>query len=147
MCLWNLSKCKVMHIGSKNKCSFYMMKSYDKDKILLVSKTELENGRAWIISKDLKLFWHEWRERLNLEMPVHGNIYIIIYHALSWICSSCFAWNPYSKDDKEKLEKFQHNATKVSYTLKNIDYQSRCKALNWTTLEKKWTRSDLIQKF
>ena len=38
----NLSKCKVMHIGSKNKCSSYMMRSYDKDEALPISKTELE---------------------------------------------------------------------------------------------------------
>ena len=35
----NLSKCKV--IQSKNKCSSYMMRSYDKDEALPFSKTEL----------------------------------------------------------------------------------------------------------
>ena len=56
-------------------------------------------------------------------------------------------WNPYAKGDIEKLEKIQHKATKVSHTLKNLDYQSRCKELNLTTLEKRRTRGDLIQKF
>ena len=56
-------------------------------------------------------------------------------------------WNPYAKGDIEKLEKIQHRATKVSHTLKNLDYQSRCKELNLRPLEKRRTRGDLIQKF
>ena len=55
--------------------------------------------------------------------------------------------NPYAKFDLEKLEKIQHKATKVLHNLKNLDYQSRCKELNLTTLEKNRTRGCLIQKF
>ena len=38
----NVSKCKVMHIGSKKKYSSYMMRIYDKHEALPISKTELE---------------------------------------------------------------------------------------------------------
>ena len=50
----NLSKCLVMHIESKIKCSSYMMRSNDKDEALSISKTELEKDLGVIISIDLK---------------------------------------------------------------------------------------------
>ena len=50
----NLSKCKGMHIEYKNKCSYYLMKSYFKDEFLPILKTELKKAWGMIISKDFK---------------------------------------------------------------------------------------------
>ena len=52
-------------------------------------------------------------------------------------------WNPILKGDKEKLEKIQHRATKIS----RLNYNQRFQALNLTSLKNMRTRDDQIQKY
>ena len=57
------------------------------------------------------------------------------------------AWNPYHQSDKNKLEKVQNWATKLSHFLKGFNSETRRKLLNLTSLSMRHTRGDLIQKY
>ena len=89
--------------------------------------------------------WDWWRELLNLEMWTLWKSFI--HHNLDLILNLQLCLEPLGKRWYRKAWKFQHRATKLSHALKNLDYQSRCNELNLTTLKKRRTRGDLIQKF
>jgi hypothetical protein len=56
-------------------------------------------------------------------------------------------WNPYLKQDIEKLEKVQRRATKMIWGYKDLSYEERLKRCGLTTLEKRRNRGDLIEAY
>ncbi len=50
-----------------------------------------------------------------------------------------------SKSDSKKLESIQKRTTKLAHDLKSLNYYSRLAALDFTTLETRRIRGDLIQ--
>ena len=57
------------------------------------------------------------------------------------------AWSPYYKKDKEQIERVQHRVTRLSASLRQIDYPERLKRLNLWSLEERRNRADLIELF
>ena len=57
------------------------------------------------------------------------------------------AWNLYSKQDIDRVEKVQRRATKVSHNLKQFSYEKRLELLGLTKLEDRRRRGDCIQKY
>jgi hypothetical protein len=55
-------------------------------------------------------------------------------------------WNPFLKKDIEKLEKFQHAATRMQQ-FKRLSYSQRLCKLKLPTLEARRDRGDLFQMF
>ena len=53
-------------------------------------------------------------------------------------------WNPYLKQDTEKLEKVQRRATKMIQGYRDLSYEERLIRCGLTTLEKRRSGGDLI---
>ncbi len=56
-------------------------------------------------------------------------------------------WSPYLKKDIAAIERTQHRVTRLTSSLRKLDYDSRLKVLNLQTLEQRRQRGDLIQVF
>ena len=56
-------------------------------------------------------------------------------------------WKPYTKKDKEKLEKIQRRYTKMIIGCKGKTYEQRLNKLRLTSLEQRHYRADMIQVF
>ena len=56
-------------------------------------------------------------------------------------------WNPYLKQDMEKLEKVQRKATKMTQGHKDLIYKERLKRCGLTTLWKRRSREGLIEAY
>ena len=56
-------------------------------------------------------------------------------------------WNPYQKQDIEKLEKVQRRATKIITGIRTLTYRERLKRCKLMTLEERRRRYDLIEMF
>jgi hypothetical protein len=56
-------------------------------------------------------------------------------------------WNPYLKKDIGTIEAVQRRASKLVPELKKLSYCQRLDALNWTSLETRRLRGDLIEMF
>ena len=57
------------------------------------------------------------------------------------------AWNPVLIKDIQLLEQVQHRATKLIPEISHVSYHERLKYLNFTTLELRRHRGDLIETF
>ena len=57
------------------------------------------------------------------------------------------SWSPYTKGDKEILEKVQRRALAMVSNLKGKSYEERLAEVNMTTLEKRRERGDLITMY
>ena len=56
-------------------------------------------------------------------------------------------WNPFLKEDIDILEKVQKKATKMIKSCEGLDYKSRLKQTNLTSLEIWAVRADLLEVF
>ena len=56
-------------------------------------------------------------------------------------------WNPYQKQDIEKIEKVQRRATKMIKGMRNLPYRERLRRCKLMTLEERRRRYDLIEMF
>ena len=155
----NLDKCKIMHFGKKNPRINYTMKSYDNEELIQIEKTESERDLGIQVSANLKydaqvsksaskansMLGILKRTFVTRNVDIWKKLYTTYVRPQLEFAVS--AWNPYLKKDISTLEKVQQRATKVSPAIKNLIYENRLQALKLTTLEKRRTRGDLIQKF
>ena len=151
--LFNVGKCKVMHIGNKNP-----MYSYNLDG---------ENLQEVLIERDLGVFVDSSMKpsKQCIEAAKKGNrvlgmirrnfrflgkdIVLRLYKQLvrPHLEYAVQAWNPYFSKDKDILEKVQRRATRMISSLKGVPYDERLRILNLTTLDVRRVRGDLIQVF
>lgn len=150
---FNLSKCKVMHLGYRNKQNIYQMGG-----VPLVEVSE-EKDLGVIISNDLKV-GKQCHKAAKMGNSVLGlisrtfsfkTITIIrtLYKSLvrTHLDYCIQAWRPYLMKDIAVLERVQRRATRMAVECRGRNYQERLKLLNLTTLETRMLRSDLIEVF
>ncbi len=130
---FNIEKCKVLHIGSKNQHAQYLMngtplKSVDKEKDLGV-----------IISNDLKpsLQCGEAVKKANKIVGLIGRsfefksekVILTLYNSLvrPHLEYCVQFWSPYYRKDIEKLERIKRRVTKMIPRLRNKSYEERIK--------------------
>jgi len=56
-------------------------------------------------------------------------------------------WFPILKSECDNIERIQHRATKMVWSIRHLKYESRLKALDLTTVVKRRKRGDLIQMY
>ena len=151
--MFNIEKCKVMHIGNKNvKCQYSMGGQF------LQVVTE-EKDLGVIITDDLKVS-KQCAKAAATANRVLGMIYrtftykdketiLILYKSLvrPHLEYCVQAWRPYLQKDINLLESVQRRATRMIANFSNLAYDERLFRLNLTTLETRRLRGDLIEVF
>src|SRR6266536_1931380 len=151
--LFNLEKCKVIHMETGNVNTEYFM---DGVKIQAV---EDEKDLGVIINKDLKVskqcikaakMGNKILGMINRSFEDKSKSTILrLYKSLVRphldYCSQ--AWNPYLIKDIKMLERVQRRATKMIKECKGMSYEDRLKKTGLTTLETRRIRADLIEVY
>ena len=148
----NPKKCKIMHFGGKS-----LDQEYKMDGILL-EETDLEKDLGVFISNDLswakqveatttKGYQMIGRIRRSFKHLNAQNIKLL-YQSLvrPHLEYAVSVWNPYKKNEIQKMEKVQRYATKMG-SLKHMKYPKRLETLKLTSHQERRRRGDLIQQF
>lgn len=151
--MFNVGKCKVMHLGHGNR----KFKYYMENKELEVVNIEKDLG-VWI-SDDLKVStqcskaYSKASRSLGMisraVMCKTPRILMALYKTLVRphleYCTA--AWSPYYVRDKVLLERIQHRFTRMVPGLRHLEYADRLQRLGLWTLEERRNRSDLLEVF
>ena len=151
--VFNVKKCKSLHIGHKNVNHEYQM---DGETLQTVSE---ETDLGVIISGDLK----PSKQCIAAVKKANMTLGMIKRHIVSRDKNTILrlykglvrpkleyciqAWNPSLIKDIELLEQVQHRATKLIPEISHLSYHERLKYLHLTTLELRRHRGDLIETF
>ena len=154
---FNVSKCKVLHIGNQNPGIPYSMKNDGVVQDILNCEEEKDLG----ITFDKQLTFNSHIDKaINtakrvLSMSKRAFKYLdqsamlTIYKALirPHLEYGNIIWSPKLKKHSIALEKIQRRMTKIIPGLKNKSYQERLKFLNLPSLKHRRRRGDLIETF
>ena len=151
--LFNVDKCKVMHIGKENQNLSYYMDGKQLEDV------NQEKDLGIIITNDLKPSAHctqnytKANRMLGMiartfstrDQHILLSLYKSVVRPHLEYCSP--AWSPYYKKDKDLLEKIQHRFTRMFPELRNLQYSERLNKLGLWTLEERRNRADLIEVY
>lgn len=154
---FNVKKCKVMHVGKKNKRSEHVYTMEDSSGVAQeLLETTLERDLGVLISNDLK--WESQVKaaaaRANRAFGIYKRVFQSRSPRLWQILFKTYirphlefaiqAWSPYLEKEIEVLEKVQRRVTKHIQGLSNLSYEERLKVLGWTSLRVRRERGDVI---
>lgn len=157
---FNLSKCKVMHVGRSNNKStqdYTMQDSTGARHTLEVTSVERDLGV--LISNDLKLrpqveaAASKANQMLGMYKKAFRSRGLYLWKVLfttyirPHLEFAVQAWSPHLLGDIDILERVQQRATKTITSLRRLPYESRLKRLGLTKLVHRRERGDLIQQF
>ena len=154
---FNVSKCKVLHVGKKNPVITYSMKNYGITQNVLKCEEEKDLG----VTFDNELNFNSHIDKaINtakrvLSMSKRAFKYLdkdamlTIYKALirPHLEYGNIIWSPKLKKHSIALEKIQRKMTKLIPGLKDKTYHERMKILNLPSLKHRRRRGDLIETF
>ena len=140
--LFNVIKCKVMHIGHRNSGFRYCMNGTELDTV------DREKDLGIIITRDLKVS-QQCKQAYSKANQMLGalsrtirskdkrillNLYKSVVRPHLEYCTS--SWSPHYVKEKELLEKVQHRFTRMFSDLRKLPYLQRLRELKLWTLEK-----------
>jgi ribonuclease P/MRP protein subunit RPP40 len=151
--LFNVDKCKIMHLGYNNSRAKYEMNGKYLEEV-----TE-ERDLGVIMRSDLKCS-SQCIKAVSTANRVLGmikrtfsvtdkDIILQLYKSLvrPHLEYSVQAWRPHFQKDIDLIEGVQRRATKLISSLKDKTYEERLRLLNLQTLETRRIRGDLIEVF
>lgn len=151
--LFNVEKCKVMHVGFNNSRAHYVMDGEDLQPVT----EELDLGV--IVQDDLKCTKQcvkvvgNANRVLGMIRRTFGNMSVDVVMQLykglvrPRLEYAVQAWRPHLRKDIELIEKVQRRATRMVKGMARKDYEERLRQLKMTTLETRRLRGDLILVF
>jgi hypothetical protein len=150
---FNIEKCKIMHIGSKNKQAKYTIEgkelaSTDEEKDLGVIFTKgfkVANQCAKAAAKGNQILGLINRTITCKKQKVMLKLYKFLVRPHLEYCIQ--VWRPHLVKDIEVLEKVQRRATRMIDECKNRTYEERLKITGLTDLETRRTRADMLEVF
>jgi len=151
--LFNVSKCKFMHIGKTSVQYSYSM----NNKQLELVKEERDLGV--LITSDLKVS-QQCQGACNKALRMlglihrtiefkHPDILLRLYKSLvrPHVEYCVVAWAPYYVKDKEMIERVQRRFTRMIPSIRKLPYEERLAALGLWSLEDRRLRADLIEVY
>ena len=147
---FNVSKCKIMHLGKDNPNNVYTMGG-----IALTETTEERD--LGVLVDDKLIFDKHIREIVNkanrmlgmirrgfdcLDKEVFMNLYPVLVRPLLEYCVQ--VWSPYRQDLIDLIEGVQDRATKLVPAVRKENYEKRLELLGLTKLVERRYRGDLI---
>lgn len=155
--IFNIKKCKTMHIGN-NEASEYFMKDNDK-KVHKITQVEQEKDLGVIFDPKLDFSKHV-HTKVNLANRNLGlinknftfmdkDMFLKLYKALvrPHLEYATVIWSPRYKKESIAVENVQRRATRILRSLKGSSYSERLVQLGLPTLEYRRTRSDVIEVY
>ncbi|XP_051789435.1 uncharacterized protein LOC127529561 [Erpetoichthys calabaricus] len=150
---FNVSKCKVLHIGSKNVTFEYTMGGrkiestpYEKDLGVIVdSKLSTSRQCSEAIKKANRMLGYIARCVEYKSKEVLLNLYNALVRPHLEYCVQFLS--PGYKKDIAALEKVQRRATRLIPGLQGLNYEERLKELSLYSLSKRRLRGDMIEVF
>jgi hypothetical protein len=151
--MFNVEKCKIMHIGRSNMQANYVMNGKSLEKV------EQEKDLGVIVTRDLKVS-NQCIQACNKASMMLGmikrsiaykdpRILVKLYKSLVRphleYCTA--AWSPYYVKDKNLLESIQHRFTRMIPGFAAKSYDVRLRELGLWSLEERRNRADLIETF
>ena len=150
---FNEKKCKVMHIGRRNKMFRYSMNQH------VLDETVEERDLGVMMSSDLKPSVH-CRLAYNRANGILGLIrrtfmyrdpqtLLCLYKTMvrPHLEYAVSAWSPQYKKDNVLLERIQHRFTRMIPGFAGLSYEERLLRLGLWSLEERRNRADLIEVF
>jgi ribonuclease P/MRP protein subunit RPP40 len=150
---FNLDKCTVMHLGSKNpQCEYKMgnniLKKSKQERdlgVIMDSSGKSTEQCIMAVKKANTILGMIKRNIIFKSKDVIVRLYKALVRPKLEYCIQ--AWCPYLKKDINILEKVQKRATKMIEGYKNMCYEDRLSNTGLIKLEKRRARGDLIQVF
>jgi len=151
--LFNVDKCKVMHIGYNNKKAEYVMDGVklervteEKDLGVIFSEDlKWEKQCSGAVSKANKILGMIKRNFVDRSKEIVLPLYKSLVRPHLEYC--CQIWNPYYNKDIKLLEGVQRRATKLIKGMENLQYEERLRHLGLMSLDTRRIRGDLIEVF
>ena len=150
---FNVEKCKVMHIGYKNKHAKYELlgkeiESCQQEKdlgVLITSDLQASKQCIEAEKKAQKILGYIKRQFTTRKKET----ILTLYNALvrPHLEYAVQFWAPSQRKDIERLESVQKRATKLIPSIRHIGYHRRLQHLNLYSLEKRRLRGQLIETF
>jgi len=151
--LFNVSKCKVMHVGRQQEQNSYFM---NKQQLKCV---DMEKDLGVIISNDLKvsrqcqMACSKASKMLGLINRTiefkHRDVLIRLYKSLVRphleFCTP--AWSPHYRKDRDLIEKIQRRFTRMIPNISKLPYDQRLTEVGLWSLEDRRLRADLIEVY
>ena len=147
---FNVSKCKIMHLGyGNNKCEYKLggetlsETTEEKDLgVLIDNNLKFSRHIRGIVSKANRMIGLIKISFECVDSEMFLNLYNSLVRPLLEYCVQ--AWSPNLEKDITLLENVQRRATKIVKDLKNVEYPERLKRLKLIKLEDRRTRGDMI---
>ena len=150
---FNVSKCKVLHVGRRNPNHIYTMNGHN----LEVTEWEKDVGVRFDNTLKPSLQCREASRIANamlnqLTRAFHyrdRNIFVNLYkrYVRVYLEYATPAWNPWQIGDIEMLEKVQRRFVKMISGLISTTYEDRLREIGLATLKARRVRADLLQVF
>ena len=151
--MFNIPKCKIMHVGRNNPCFEYNMSGVkltvveeEKDIGVMVQKNmkpgkhcKKSAGIAGAVLRQLTKNFH-FRDRF-----IFKKLYIQYVRPHLEFASP--AWSPWQRDDIETLEKVQKKAIGMISGLNGRSYKEKCAEIGLNTLEARREKQDLLEAY
>ena len=150
---FNAEKCKVLHLGNKNKKTQYeiggkVIGAVNEEKDLGVIVTD-----NFKVGKQCTKAANKGNQKLGMikrtfackDKKIMIKLYKSIVRPSLDYCVP--AWRPHLRKDIDKLEKVQRRATRMITECKGKGYEERLKSVGLTTLETRRERADMLEVF
>ena len=150
---FNVTKCKVMHVGPKNPGHVYKMTGKE------LEVTEEEKDIGVTVTKDLRPT-QQCRRAARTARGVLSQIQrafhfrdkdtfksLYVQYVRPHVEFAAPAWAPWTVEDKQVLERVQQQAVKMMSGLKGRTYEEKCKEIGLETLEERRKDMDMIQTY
>jgi ribonuclease P/MRP protein subunit RPP40 len=150
---FNVDKCSVIHLGSKNMNFKYKLGNselkssiQERDLGVIVDNSGKWSEQCSVAVKNANSTLGIIRRHFKTRSR---NVIIKLYKSLvrPKLEYCVQAWCPHLKKDIEKIERVQHRATRLVGEFAGLKYDDRLTRAGLTTLEKRRERGDLIQVF
>ena len=150
---FNIDKCKVMHLGSKNPKHVYSMggrnlmdTTTEKDLgVLFDSELEFDQHIRGLVNKANRMLGMIKLGFACMDKQIFMNLYPVLVRPLLEYCVQ--VWSPYKRKHIDLLEGVQRRATKLVPEIRGKSYEERLAFLGLTTLEDRRVRGDMIETY
>lgn len=150
---FNVDKCKVMGLGSKNAGMDYtldgsILERVQEEKdlgIVVCSKLKVSRQCGKAAARANQVLGMIHRTFSTRSRGVMMKLYKALVRPHLEYCGP--AWRPHLKGDVERLERVQRRATRGMDGFRGVDYEGRLQELGLMSLETRRKRADLIEVF